>query len=149
MLWHLGNFTTKNEWPDYKTQTSEWSVENKDWTTDDTDRMFYDIIKKNYTEDFGPEAKRTNADEDRDLFDHNGRTRDFRIIFKFIENQNQHSTKIEIMDKDLEHNTEFRIKWPQGDARKSCPQIQEQFMLIEDLYKSVDRLQKLSGRWHA
>ena len=47
MLWHLGNFTTKKEWPDYKTQTSEWSVENKDWTTDDTDRMFYDIIKKN------------------------------------------------------------------------------------------------------
>ena len=46
MLWHLGNFTTKKEWPDYKTQTSEWSVENKDWTTDDTDRMFYDIIKK-------------------------------------------------------------------------------------------------------
>jgi hypothetical protein len=47
ILWHVGNFTTKNEWPDYKTQTSEWSVENKDWTTDDTDRMFYDIIKKN------------------------------------------------------------------------------------------------------
>ena len=47
ILWHVGNFTTKNEWPDYKTQTSEWSVENKDWTTDDTDHMFYDIIKKN------------------------------------------------------------------------------------------------------
>ena len=47
MLWHLGNFTTKKEWPDYKTQTSEWSVENKDWAADDTDRMFYDIIKKN------------------------------------------------------------------------------------------------------
>jgi len=47
MLWHVGNFTTKDEWPDYKTQTSEWSVENKDWTADDTDRMFYDIIKKN------------------------------------------------------------------------------------------------------
>ena len=46
VLWHVGNFTTKNEWPDYKTQTSEWSVENKDWTTDDTDRMFYDIIQK-------------------------------------------------------------------------------------------------------
>ena len=46
ILWHVGNFTTKNEWPDYKTQTSEWSVENKDWSTDDTDRMFYDIIKK-------------------------------------------------------------------------------------------------------
>ena len=46
VLWHVGNFTTKKEWPDYKTQTSEWSVENKDWTTDDTDRMFYDIIQK-------------------------------------------------------------------------------------------------------
>ena len=46
ILWHLNNFTTKNEWPDYKTQTSEWNVENKDWSTDDTDRMFYDIIKK-------------------------------------------------------------------------------------------------------
>ena len=46
ILWHVGNLTTKNEWPDYKTQTSEWSVENKDWSTDDTDRMFYDIIKK-------------------------------------------------------------------------------------------------------
>ena len=46
ILWHLGNFTTKNEWPDYKTQTSDWNVETKDWSTDDTDRMFYDIIKK-------------------------------------------------------------------------------------------------------
>ena len=47
ILWHVGNFTTKNEWPDYKTQTSDWNVETKDWLTDDTDRMFYDIIKKN------------------------------------------------------------------------------------------------------
>ena len=46
ILWHLNNFTTKKEWPDYKTQTSEWNVENKDWATDDTDRMFYDIINK-------------------------------------------------------------------------------------------------------
>jgi len=47
MLWHVGNFTTKKEWPDYKVQTSEWNVENKDWVTDDTDRMFYDMIRKN------------------------------------------------------------------------------------------------------
>ena len=46
ILWHVGNFTTKDEWPDYKTQTSDWNVETKDWSTDDTDRMFYDIIKK-------------------------------------------------------------------------------------------------------
>ena len=38
-------------------------------------------------------------------------------------------------------NTEFRIKWPRGQAG-SLPADQEQFMMIEDLYKSVDRLQK-------
>ena len=27
---------------------------------------------------------------------------------------NQHSTQIQIMEKDLVENTEFRIKWPRG-----------------------------------
>jgi hypothetical protein len=45
------------------------------------------------------------------------------------------------MQKDLEHNTEFRIKWPRGQMG-SLPADQEQFMMIEDLYKSVDRLNK-------
>ena len=34
--------------------------------------------------------------------------------FGIIENQNRMSTQIEIMNKDLEMNTEFRIKWPRG-----------------------------------
>jgi len=45
------------------------------------------------------------------------------------------------MSKDLEMNTEFRIKWPRGQMG-SLPADQEQFMMIEDLYKSVDRLNK-------
>ena len=45
------------------------------------------------------------------------------------------------MQKDLEHNTEFRIKWPRGQMG-SLPADQEQFMMIDDLYKSVDRLNK-------
>ena len=45
------------------------------------------------------------------------------------------------MGKDLEMNTEFRIKWPRGQMG-SLPADQEQFMMIEDLYKSVDRLNK-------
>ena len=61
--------------------------------------------------------------------------------FGIIENQNRMSTQIEIMNKDLEHNTEFRIKWPRG-MLGSLPADSEQFMMIEDLYKSVDRLQK-------
>ena len=61
--------------------------------------------------------------------------------FGLVETQNRISTQLEIMNKDLEHNTEFKIKWPRG-MLGSLPADQEQFMMIEDLYKSVDRLQK-------
>ena len=61
--------------------------------------------------------------------------------FGLVETQNRISTQLEIMNKDLEHNTEFRIKWPRG-MLGALPADQEQFMMIEDLYKSVDRLQK-------
>ena len=61
--------------------------------------------------------------------------------FGIIEKQNRMSTQIEIMNKDLEMNTEFRIKWPRG-MLGSLPADSEQYMMIEDLYKSVDRLQK-------
>ena len=61
--------------------------------------------------------------------------------FGIIETQNRVLTQMEIMQKDLEMNTEFRIKWPRGQMG-SLPADQEQFMMIEDLYKSVDRLNK-------
>jgi hypothetical protein len=35
-------------------------------------------------------------------------------FFGIQEKLNQHSTQLEIMDKDLVMNTEFRIKWPRG-----------------------------------
>jgi hypothetical protein len=44
------------------------------------------------------------------------------------------------MEADLEKNTEFRIKWPRG-LMGSLPADSEQFMLIEDLYKQVEKLQ--------
>ena len=61
--------------------------------------------------------------------------------FGIIETQNRISTQLEIMNKDLEHNTEFRIKWPRG-MLGALPADQEQFMMLEDLYKAVDRLNK-------
>ena len=45
------------------------------------------------------------------------------------------------MEKDLEENTEFRIKWPRGQLG-SLPADSEQYMLIEDLYKQVEKLQE-------
>ena len=61
--------------------------------------------------------------------------------FGLIETQNKLLTKVELMSADLEMNTEFRIKWPRGQLG-SLPADSEQFMMIEDLYKSVDKLQK-------
>jgi hypothetical protein len=46
ILWNIPSYTTEVNKPDYKVQTTYWSVENKDWKTDDTDRMFYDIDVK-------------------------------------------------------------------------------------------------------
>jgi len=61
--------------------------------------------------------------------------------FGLIENQNRMSTQIEIMNKDLEMNTEFRIKWPRG-MLGSLPADSEQYMMLEDLYKTTDRINK-------
>ena len=59
--------------------------------------------------------------------------------FQIIERLNVADTRIQIMEKDLEENTEFRIKWPRGQLG-SLPADSEQFMMIEDLYKTVDKL---------
>ena len=59
--------------------------------------------------------------------------------FGIHEKLNQHSTAIELMQKDLSENTEFRIKWPRGQLG-ALPADSEQFMMIEDLYKTTDKL---------
>ena len=59
--------------------------------------------------------------------------------FQIIERLNVADTRIQIMEKDLEENTEFRIKWPRGQLG-SLPADSEQFMMIEDLYKTTDKL---------
>ena len=61
--------------------------------------------------------------------------------FGIIETQNRISTTLELMEKDLKENTEFRIKWPRGQLG-SVPADSEQFMMIEDLYKTTDKLNK-------
>ena len=61
-------------------------------------------------------------------------------FFGIQEKLNTHSTQLEIMEKDLVLNTEFRIKWPRG-LLGSLPADSEQFMLIEELYKQTDKVQ--------
>ena len=62
------------------------------------------------------------------------------VFFGIQEKLNQHSTKLEIMDKDVVMNSDFRIKWPRG-LLGSLPADASQFMLIEELYKQVEKIQ--------
>ena len=59
--------------------------------------------------------------------------------FQMVERLNITDTRLQLMEKDLEENTEFRIKWPRGQLG-SLPADSEQFMMIEDLYKTTDKL---------
>ena len=61
--------------------------------------------------------------------------------FQMIERLNVADTRLQIMEKDLNENTEFRIKWPRGEMG-TLPADSEQYMLIEDLYGSVEKLEK-------
>ena len=60
---------------------------------------------------------------------------------QMVERLNIADTKIQIMEKDLQENTEFRIKWPRGQLG-SLPADSEQFMMLEDIYKNLDRINK-------
>jgi len=60
--------------------------------------------------------------------------------FGIIETQNKALNRLELMEKDLVENTAFRIGWPRGTLG-SLPADSEQFMLIEELYKQVEKLQ--------
>ena len=63
--------------------------------------------------------------------------------FGLIETQNAEicHNSIRNYEKDLEMNSEFRIKWPRG-LLGSLPADSEQYMMLEDLYKTTDRINK-------
>ena len=50
------------------------------------------------------------------------------------------SAEDERLHNEVKQNTEFRIKYPRGELGQSSQDI-EQFMLIEDIYKTIERLQ--------
>ena len=60
--------------------------------------------------------------------------------FGITETLNQHSTRLELMEKDVQLNTEFRIKWPRG-LMGNLPADDEQYMLLEFLSGQVEKQQ--------
>ena len=61
--------------------------------------------------------------------------------FGIIESQNRMETTLKLMETDVIENTEFSIKWPRGQLG-SLPADSEQFMMLEDIYKNLDRITK-------
>tara|TARA_R110002110_G_scaffold4240_1_gene21938 strand:+ start:237 stop:635 length:399 start_codon:yes stop_codon:yes gene_type:complete len=62
--------------------------------------------------------------------------------FGLHESLSKTQTKLELMTKDLEENTEFRIKWPRGEMG-SLPADSEQYLLIEN---NLVELEKITAR---
>jgi len=60
-------------------------------------------------------------------------------FFGIQETLNKHSTTLELMEKDLEQNSEFRIKYPRGELGQSSGEA-ELFMLVEHMSTLVEDL---------
>ena len=68
--------------------------------------------------------------------------------FGVIETLNKHSTKLELMEKDLEANSEFRVKYPRGELGQSSGEA-ELFMLVEHISGILEDLEKeIKGMRH-
>ena len=65
--------------------------------------------------------------------------------FGVIETLNKHTTTLELMSKDLEQNSEFRIKYPRGELGQSSGEA-ELFMLVEHMAGLIESMdEELKG----
>ena len=65
--------------------------------------------------------------------------------FGVVETLNKHSTTLELMSKDLEANSEFRIKYPRGELGQSSGEA-ELFMLVEHMAGLIESMdEELKG----
>ena len=60
--------------------------------------------------------------------------------FGIVETLNKHSTKLELFEKDLNQNTEFRIKYPRGELGQSSGEA-ELFLIVEHLSGLVEKME--------
>ena len=62
-------------------------------------------------------------------------------FFGIQEKLNSHSTKLELFEKDLSQNTEFRIKYPRGELGQSSGEA-ELFMLVEHMSGLIEAMEQ-------
>ena len=61
--------------------------------------------------------------------------------FGIVETLNKHSTKLELMEKDLAANSEFGIKYPRGELGQSSGEA-ELFMLVEHMAGLIEGMEE-------
>jgi len=61
-------------------------------------------------------------------------------FFSIQETLNRHTTTLELMEKDLEQNSEFRIKYPRGELGQSSGEA-ELFMLVEHMAGQITKME--------
>ena len=61
--------------------------------------------------------------------------------FGIVETLNKHSTRLELMEKDLAANSEFRIKYPRGELGQSSGEA-ELFMLVEHMAGLIEGMEE-------
>ena len=62
-------------------------------------------------------------------------------FFGIQETLNKHSTTLELMEKDLNQNTELRIKYPRGELGQSSGEA-ELFMLVEHMSGLIESMEQ-------
>ena len=65
-------------------------------------------------------------------------------FFSIQETLNRHTTTLELMEKDLEQNSEFRIKYPRGELGQSSGEA-ELFMLVEHMAGQITKIENAMG----
>ena len=60
-------------------------------------------------------------------------------FFSIQETLNRHTTTLELMEKDLEQSSEFRIKYPRGELGQSSGEA-ELFMLVEHMSGQLEKI---------
>ena len=60
--------------------------------------------------------------------------------FQIQEKRNQHDTRLQMHTKDLDQNSEFRIKYPRGELGQSSGES-ELFMLVEHMAGQITKME--------
>jgi len=63
-------------------------------------------------------------------------------FFSIQETLNRHTTTLELFEKDLEQNSEFRIKYPRGELGQSSGEAESRMENMMSNTVNIERLQK-------